>query len=40
MGREVVGLRTRHVSAPICCLTYIAAYATIGLVFIMKPYES
>ena len=40
MGREVVGLRTKKASAAICWLTYIAAYATIALVFIQKPYES
>ena len=40
MGREVVGKRTRRVSAPICCLTYVAAYATIALIFVIKPFES
>lgn len=40
MGREEVGSRTRKVSAFICCLTYVLAYLTIGVVFWYKPTDS
>ena len=37
MAREIIGPRSRKVSAFICCLSYFLAVVSIAIVFMLKP---